>query len=316
MRFLVTGATGFAGRWLMRELADAGHEPVAAPRSDKLDITSPDAVSALVSRIRPEAIVHLAGMAFGPDAQRDPARAQAVNEGGVRAILEAASRLRELAAIVIVSSSEVYGRPAPADLPLDERAPLNADQPYGRSKVAAEQAATDYASRLGMPIVIARPFNHTGPGQRLEFVVPALAARILAARDRGDGVIRAGNVEVRRDFTDVRDVVRAYRLLAERLRRGGITTVPSVYNIAAGRACSIRSIVEHLAGLSGVEIAIEVDPGLVRPNDPPEITGDATRLAGDTGWVPRIPLNDTLRDVFLDVGSRTRPAGDVSRRRA
>jgi GDP-4-dehydro-6-deoxy-D-mannose reductase len=313
MRVLVTGATGFVGRWLVRELRQAGHEPIGAPGRDELDITSHASVDSVVSAARPDAIVHLAGMAYGPDARRDPDRALAVNAGGTRAVLEAASRQPTPSTVIIVSSSEVYGRPEPADLPLAESAPLRADQPYGHSKIAAERVATEYAARGAVPVVIARPFNHTGPGQRLEFVVPALAARILAARDRGERSIRAGNVDVRRDFSDVRDVVRAYRLLAEGVRRGAPTSGPAIYNIASGRSVSIRVLVERLAGLSGAEMAIETDPELVRQDDPPDIRGDASRLVAETGWEPQIPLERTLRDVLADVGRRpeTTSAGQV-----
>jgi GDP-4-dehydro-6-deoxy-D-mannose reductase len=155
-----------------------------------------------------------------------------------------------------------------------------------------------------VPVIVARPFNHTGPGQRLEFVVPALASRILAAGERGERSIRAGNVDVQRDFSDVRDVVRAYRLLAEEDQQGASASGPAVYNIASGHAVSIRAIVERLSSLAGVEITIETDPELVRQDDPPEIRGDASRLRAHIGWTPRIPLETTLGDVLDDVRAR------------
>jgi GDP-4-dehydro-6-deoxy-D-mannose reductase len=200
----------------------------------------------------------------------------------------------------------VYGNPAPADLPLRESAPVGSEQPYGRSKVAQERVVLESTAAGGPPVVIVRPFNHTGPGQRPEFVVPALAQRIIAARQRGDRTIRAGNVDVLRDFSDVRDIVRAYRLILEAMGSGGLGAGPHLrtYNIASGRAVAIREIAEAFAALAGIEIEITVDPDLVRESDPREIRGDASLIADELGWSPSIPLDVTLNDVFEDVLSR------------
>jgi GDP-4-dehydro-6-deoxy-D-mannose reductase len=301
VRVLVTGATGFAGRWLVRELEAAGHEAIGTPASSDLDITDQGAVETLVRAVRPEAIAHLAAVSFGPDARRDPDHALAVNEGGTRSVLSAAAR-HEQTPVLVASSSDVYGAPAPKDLPLRETAPLRADQPYGLSKVAAEQAAIE--SGREMPVAVVRAFNHAGPGQRPGFVVPALAARIAQAAHHGDGAIPAGNVDVRRDFTDVRDVVRAYRLVLESLVSGGSGAGLRTYNVASGRAVAIREIVAMLAAFAGIEVTIDVDPALVRRDDPPEILGDASLIASDLGWHPTIPLDVTLRDVLEEVGSR------------
>jgi GDP-4-dehydro-6-deoxy-D-mannose reductase len=297
VRVLVTGASGFAGQWLVRELTASGHEAVGAPRSSSLDITDAAAVRELLRSTAPDAVAHLAGLAFGPDARRDPDRATAVNAGGARNVLEAAGEIP----ILVVSSAEVYGAPSASDLPLRETAPLAADQPYGRSKVALERAVADIGSaRVGRRAIV-RPFNHIGPGQRAEFVVPAVARRILEARDRGDSTIAAGNVDVRRDFSDVRDVVRAYRLVLEALAGTAPSADPMLYNIASGSSVAIRAIIGMLASFAGVAIDIDVDPSLVRAADPPEIRGDATRLSVDLGWHPTIPLETSLRDVLEDV---------------
>ena len=298
MRVLVTGATGFVGRWLVQELEAFGHDVIAAPSSAELDIGDAAAVLRFVTAAAPHAVAHLAAVAFAPDAARDPDRAFAVNEGGTRAVLEAIASTHPGTHVLVTSSSEVYGRPAPEDLPIGESQLLRPDRPYGRSKLAQEAVASEIATANGIPLVLTRAFNHSGPGQRADFVVPALAARILEAMRDGRGSIRAGNVDVRRDIGDVRDVVRAYRLLLEASARGELPAGPSVFNIATGRAVAIRDIIEQLAALAGTTVEVETDPALVRADDPPEIRGDASRLTAATGWRPERPLSSTLADVL------------------
>ena len=308
MKVLVTGATGFVGRWLVQELEAAGHEAVGTPGSAVLDIADPEAVNAFVGRIHPEAVVHLAGMSYGPDARHDPDRAITVNAAGTRTVIQAVGDAVGPVPVLVVGSSEVYGNPDPADLPLRESAPLLTDQPYGLSKLAQERAAFETAELLGIPVVVARAFNHTGPGQRREFVIPAIAARIVAARDSGARTIRAGDVDVRRDIGDVRDVVRAYRLLIEAMAGSRLRADHVVYNVASGRTVAIREVIDRLAALAGIDVTVEVDSSLVRANDPPEIRGDASRLAEAVGWNPVIALEVTLRDVLADAVSRARTA--------
>lgn len=310
MKVLVTGATGFAGTWLIRELEAVGYEAVGMPPSSALDITDRHAVTAFVSAVRPDAIAHLAAISFGPDARRDPERAIAVNVGGTSAVLSAAQHGR--VPVLVASSSEVYGAPTPEDLPLRESSPLRATQPYGLSKVETEKMAL--APTVGVPVAIVRSFNHTGPRQRAEFVVPALAARIARAAKQGDHTIAAGNVDVRRDLSDVRDVVRGYRLILEALARDALPPGRRVYNVASGRAVAIRDVVNELAAIAGIDVMVAIDPDLVRKDDPPEIRGDASLIASDLGWRPLIPLGVTLRDVMDDI--RSRPEADASATRS
>lgn len=307
MKVLVTGATGFVGRWLVRELEAAGHEAIAMPGRAHVDVTDEDAVTRLVVAARPDAVAHLAGVSFGPDARRDPELAFAVNVGGTETLIAALRAAGGSIPLLVAGSSEVYGRPRPADLPLTEDAPTEPEHPYGRSKLAQERAALEAGERGGLPVVVARSFNHTGPGQRAEFVAPALARRVIAARDAGDRVIRVGNIDVRRDMGDVRDVARAYRLLLESLATADVGPA-MVMNVATGRAIAIREILETLCRLAGVTAQPMVDPALVRQDDPPEIVGDASRLRALTGWAPTIDLDRTLADL-LDSIEAAPPVG-------
>lgn len=298
MRILVTGATGFVGRWLIRELEGAGHDTVPAPAQAVLDITDGPAVSAFVNEASPDAIAHLAGVAFAMDAAQDPQKAFAVNEGGTRAVMNAA--LPSAIPVLIAGSADVYGRPAPGDLPLNEHAPLLADRPYGRSKLAQERTALEFGAAGAVPVVVTRSFNHTGPGQRPEFVAPALARRLLAARDSGRGEVAVGNLDVRRDIGDVRDVVRAYRLLLEGLAAGAVPS-GTIVNVATGQAVSIREVLALLAEAIGIAVEPRVDPTLVRRDDPPLIVADIGRIRALTGWTPEIPLRQTLSDLVQSI---------------
>jgi GDP-4-dehydro-6-deoxy-D-mannose reductase len=186
----------------------------------------------------------------------------------------------------------VYGRVRPVDLPLREERALAPVTPYAASKAAAEMVALQAWLGFGLEVVRARPFNHTGPGQRTDFVVPALAQQVAQAAQTGARSLRTGNLDVRRDLTDVRDVVRAYRELLV----GGAPG--EVYNVCRGESVSIRDVAERLLALAGIEIPIEIDPERVRPVDLPELRGDGSRLEKATGWTPEIPLDQTLAEVL------------------
>jgi GDP-4-dehydro-6-deoxy-D-mannose reductase len=229
-----------------------------------------------------------------------------VNVGGTEALIAAIVAIRRPIPLLVAGSSEVYGRPRPEDLPLTEDAPTEPRHPYGRSKLAQERAALAAAHVHGLSVVVTRSFNHTGPGQRADFVAPALARRVLAARDSGAQAIPVGNVDVKRDIGDVRDVVQAYRLLLEGLI-AGVVGPAMVLNVATGRAIAIREVLATLCRLAGVEADLFVDPALVRPDDSPEIVGDASRLRALTGWVSTIGLERTLTDLLASVGSSEKP---------
>lgn len=302
MRVFVTGSTGFVGGWLRRELEGAGHEVVGAPEPWDLDITDRDGLASWLAT-GPDAVVHLAGMAFAPDARADPAEAFRVNVVGTISLFEALRGLGIRPPVLVTGSSDVYGSPRPEDLPLREDAPLSPLQPYAVSKAAEEGVAVEAGARWGFPVVVTRSFNHTGPGQRPVFVVPALARRIDAVRRGSADHLVVGNLDVRRDIGDVRDVVRAYRLLIETAGAGDIAREPLVVNVATEQSVSIREIVTRLCVLAGVAPEIRIDPSLVRANDPPDIRGDASLLRRLTGWEPTIPLEQTLTDVLAEVAA-------------
>jgi GDP-4-dehydro-6-deoxy-D-mannose reductase len=307
MRVLVTGATGFAGRWLIDELEASGHAAIQAPSSDRLDLALEGSARRIVEETRPDAIAHLAAVSFGPDARRDPARAMAVNVGATRWLIEAAGHLHPPPLVLVAGSSEVYGNPSPELLPLREDAPLRPTQPYGESKLEQERVALAAGSTSHVPVVVTRAFNHTGPGQRTDFVAPALARRVLEARDAGSNTIRVGNVDVRRDIGDVRDTVRAYRLILEGIASGRVSP-GSVLNVATGHSVSIREILTTLGTIAGASVDPVQDPSLVREDDPREIVGTAARLTELTGWKPAIPIERTLADLMASLETES-PTG-------
>jgi GDP-4-dehydro-6-deoxy-D-mannose reductase len=255
-----------------------------------------------LDRAETDVVAHLAAVSSAPEAAADPGLAMRTNVGGTQALLEAVRRLDRPVGILVAGSSEVYGAPAPEHLPLDERSPLAPISPYALSKLAQEAVAIEGAFRYDIPVVVTRAFNHTGPGQRPVFAVPAFASRVLDVMAGRADSVRAGNVDVRRDLGDVRDVVVAYRQLLEKLHRGGLDG-PLIANVSTGRSVSMREVIDGLLGLIGIEAPIEIDQALVRDNDPPEIRGNSGLLHGLVGWEPAYSLEATLRDVLGDVRS-------------
>lgn len=309
MNVLVTGANGFVGPFVVRALLAAGHSvvgatgPVASPGAgltdaeratvrwielDLLDGASVRGVAATPC----DAVLHLAGQASGAEALRDPGAAWNINAGGTARLVDELGKRRAAGAtdplVVVVSTAEVYGRQERA---LTERDPIAPVSPYAASKRGAELAATETAARTGLRTVIARPFPHTGPGQDDRFAAPAFARRLSLARQAKARVVNVGNLEVTRDFLDVRDVARAYVALLEKGESG------SAYNIASGRPVTLRALFDQLAAIVGVDAIPETDAAFVRPADIPYLVGDASCLRAATGWAPCIPFATTLEDL-------------------
>lgn len=290
MRVLVTGSDGFVGRWLVAHLRDQGDDVVALDPG--VDVTDAPALGAAVKGAAPEAVCHLAAQASVGASWGSTGATYQVNTVGTANLLDAALACRDRPRVLVVSSSEVYGRVSAADLPLGEDRRMAPVSPYAASKAAAEMVAMQAWLGSGLEVVRVRPFNHTGPGQTNTFVVPALAEQVVRASSTGADRLSTGNLDVRRDITDVRDVVRAYRLLLA----GGAPG--EVYNVCRGRSVSIRDVAERLLAIAGVEVPMVVDPARMRPVDIPELRGDPSRVAAATGWAPEIDLDTTLSDVL------------------
>ncbi len=300
-RILVTGAGGFVGGWMTARLRAAlpKGEVMGAGAVDgpALDVTQPAGVDALVERYRPTAVIHLAGVSSLVKAKAEIRAAWDVNLFGTLNLAEAVIRHAPGARFVQAGSSEVYGGSFnAAGGTVDEDAPLAPLNPYATTKAAGDLLLGEMAE-AGLDAVRVRPFNHTGPGQATAFAVPAFAAQI-AAIERGERepVLRVGNLDARRDFLDVRDVVEAYLLAA---------TVPGlprgvVLNVASGEPRRIGDVLDALLAMSRVAIRVEPDPALMRPSDVPVTAGDAARARALLGWRPRIPWETTLRDVLDD----------------
>jgi GDP-4-dehydro-6-deoxy-D-mannose reductase len=298
---LVTGATGFAGSHLVEHLLV--HLPAVAAwgnpsgrgigsgdarvRWQAVDLLDRGAVGAALAELRPSVIYHCGGSAHVGESFAEPERALRINVLGTHHVLEGASAARLDCPVLIVGSALVYRQSADA---LDEDQPMGPSSPYAVSKLAQELLALAATDRH---VLLARPFNHAGPRQSPSFVTSSMAQQV-AEIEAGlrEPVLYVGNLEARRDITDVRDTVRAYRLIVER----GVPGRP--YNVCSGEAHRIGDLLEALIGLSRAAIAVRTDPSRLRPSDVPVILGDATRLRLDTGWRPEIPIARTLQDLL------------------
>jgi GDP-4-dehydro-6-deoxy-D-mannose reductase len=290
VRALITGGRGFVGHHLADHLQGCGDEVVAI--DIETDVADQAALDPVVAEAAPDAVYHLAALTHVGESWEVPAEVLRVNVLGTAAVLAAARRLDPSPTVLVVSSAEVYGIVSPDELPIAESRPLAPVTPYAASKAAAEQVALQAWRGYGQPVVVVRPFNHVGPGQSPSFAVSALSRRIVEARRAGERTLAVGTLTTRRDFTDVRDVVRAYRLLVGRGRPG------DVYNVCSGHDVAVAEVAARLLALAGADLDLVTDPSLVRPVDVPVLRGDPAHLEATTGWKPEIPLDDTLRDVL------------------
>ncbi len=283
---LVTGGGGFAGSHLVAHLRSEGQEVTAPPR-EVLELAEPNAVRGAVAALQPECVFHLAAQASVPAAWEDPGATLSANVGTTLNVLEAVRREAADAVVLLAGSGEVYG--APSELPVDESAPLQPQNPYAVSKAACDLLGGQYADAFGLRVVRTRAFNHAGPGQSDLYVVGALSRQVAEAEaaELDEVVIRTGNPDSLRDFTDVRDVVRAYRQATY--------LPPGAYNVCSGRTASVRDVLRMLDAATPLRLEHEIDPERVRAHDVPEIRGSAALLEG---WEPEIPLEQTVADAL------------------
>jgi GDP-4-dehydro-6-deoxy-D-mannose reductase len=318
MRALVTGASGFVGRWVCRELVERGWsvggtslestppqpqpgDPMGAVQWRVADVRKADDLEALLDAERPDAIVHLAGVAFVPAAQAEPLGALELNFMATASLL-AAVKLRHAGGaldpvVLIIGSGEQYGRHEASEMPLNETAEQRPRSVYAVSKVAQEQIGLEAFRSSGIRVRATRSFNHSGAGQAEPFLLPALVHRALALRAEGGRRLAIGNTSSVRDFLHVRDVARAYVDLLERGVSG------EVYNVASGVGVDVGTVAQRVLALVGIEAILETDPALVRPAHVPILIGDATKLRRATGWSPRFTLDSIIEDLIRAAAS-------------
>lgn len=304
MRVLITGVSGFAGGHLAALCAERGADvhgvvrPGGAPAPEHVvahqaDVADRSAVARALDDAAPDVVFHLAGASSVGRSFGDPVGTWNANLGGTLAVLEALRAAGSPARCLVVTSGEIYGRVPLDALPVDVDTPLSPLSPYGASKGAADLAAAQYRLGYGLPVIRVRAFNHIGPGQDERFVVPNVAKQLAAAELAGDErvVIRVGNVSTRRDFTDVRDVVEAYWLLAER------GDPDRAYQACSGRSRAVSELVESLAAMSRIDARVESDATLRREGEQPDLYGSPAALR-DLGWTARIPIERSLEDAL------------------
>lgn len=291
MKALVTGAAGFVGRHLCAHLLAEGDTVVGVDRADGPDLLDPDGVHHLLEDQRPDVVYHLGGWSDVGGSWTEPFDCFRVNAEGTFNLLEAC-RTTSGPRVLVVSSADVYGNIDPGELPISESAPYRPITPYAASKIAADELAHQAWLGHRLETVRVRAFNHLGPGQTTRFVAPAIAERVAINERDGRTDVAVGNLTPRRDVTDVRDVVRAYRLLATAGRPG------EAYNVCSGNDLAVGEIAERLLALATRPMVLRPDADLQRPVETPVLVGDNSKLRADTGWSPAIPIEATLSDVL------------------
>lgn len=300
-RVLIFGAGGFVGSYLCKEFlnngykvsgTDKGEGSALPPEVDfyRTDLMQADEVKKLISQVKPDIIVNLAAISSVGASWNMPQTTMAINVIGALNIMEAARKSEQKPRILFVGSSEEY---VISENPLDENTQLNANNPYGISKVTQEQFAKLYREQYGLKIYCVRPFNHTGIGQRDSFVLPSFCKQVAEIDKSGkDGKIQVGNLKVKRDFSHVKDVVRAYRMIVES------NNCNQIYNVGSGNAYSLEDMLTYIIGLSNQNIEIEVDQNRIRPTDQPVICCDRSLIGKELGWEPQYDVYDALKEMY------------------
>lgn len=310
MRALITGVSGFVGGHLAEHLLECGDLVVGLSASGKwpnalehlarqvrnepcdLADISEEELANLIARKKPEAIYHLAAQANPQASIADPRGTWALNLGGTLNLLEAAKASGEKPRIVLVGSGVCYGNPAPEYLPVTELCPLRPNNPYSASKAAADLLGIQHFLTYGTDVVMVRPFNHAGPRQSDTYVLSSLARQVAEVETGQKPRVEVGNLRVVRDFTDVRDIVRAYRLLAQSGSAG------EIYNLGTNRDIELSRMLDILRSLAKAPIEVYQDPKRMRAVDQPRLLADASKLKTTTGWEPQYSTEQTLADML------------------
>jgi GDP-4-dehydro-6-deoxy-D-mannose reductase len=302
-RVLVTGCNGFVGRLLVERLVAEGYEVWGADRTGGGafagktwlvgDLVDRNYVEELLDNADPTCVVHLAGQASVRKSFDDPAQTLSDNTLPAINMLNALRKYGHETRVLLVGSADEYGSVAPSQLPLTEDTPGRSESPYALAKSIQGQIGRMFARLYGIDAIMTRSFNHTGPGQRDTFALPSFARQVAAIR-RGERepVMKVGNLDVKRDFMDVRDVCEAYLALIRKGKAG------ETYNVCSGKSYRIGDMLDRLCELAGVKVSIEVDPDRLRPVDMPELRGDPARIAADTGWTAKISIDETLQSLL------------------
>ncbi|MEO3723822.1 GDP-mannose 4,6-dehydratase [Pseudomonas syringae] len=296
----ITGLSGFVGQHIQSCLQGEDASWQLLPAASPYDLTKPDSLIDLWPRL-PDAVIHLAGQTFVPEAFRDPARTFDINLLGTLNLLQALKARGFSGTFLYVSSGDVYGQVEEPALPITEQQPPCPRNPYAVSKLSAEFLSLQWGLSEGWPVLVARPFNHIGTGQKDSFVIASAARQINRIRQGLQAAqLEVGDIDVTRDFLDVGDVVSAYFALLEKGTPG------QVYNICSGHEQSIRSLIEQMGNLAEVELQLVQDPARMRRADQRRVCGSPQRLARTTGWTPQISIQQSLRAILSDWETRVR----------